>query len=86
MKRRIKRFPPSRRSPVRRAVRSHKAMYIGNHPEPLVSVIIPAMNEAGTIAAAIKEARKVDSRCEVIVVVNGSSDGTAEIAASCGRV
>lgn len=84
MKRIIKRSRPSRRSTVRRAARTHKAAYSGNHPEPIVSVIIPAMNEAGTIAAAIKEARKVDLRCEVIVVVNGSSDGTAEIAASCG--
>ncbi|MFD1772643.1 glycosyltransferase family 2 protein [Paenibacillus rhizophilus] len=84
MKRRVKRSRPSRRSSVRRVSRSHKALYTGNHPEPLVSVIIPAMNEAGTIAAAIAEARKVHSRCEVIVVVNGSSDGTAEIAASCG--
>ncbi|AKG36006.1 glycosyltransferase family 2 protein [Paenibacillus durus] len=79
-----KRSLRSRRSPLRREARSHKAVYDGNHPEPLVSVIIPAMNEAGTIAAAVTEAKKVDSRCEVIVVANGSSDGTAEIAASCG--
>ncbi|WP_233277413.1 glycosyltransferase family 2 protein [Paenibacillus durus] len=84
MKRAAKRSRRARRSPIRRAVRSHKAVYSGNHPEPLVSVIIPAMNEAGTIAAAVTEARKVDPRCEVIVVANGSSDGTAEIAASCG--
>ncbi|QWU15252.1 Glycosyl transferase family 2 [Paenibacillus sophorae] len=84
MKRAAKRSRRARRSPLRRAARSHKAVYAGNHPEPLVSVIIPAMNEAGTIAAAVTEARKVDPRCEVIVVANGSSDGTAEIAASCG--
>ncbi|WP_025699861.1 glycosyltransferase family 2 protein, partial [Paenibacillus forsythiae] len=38
----------------------------------------------GTIAAAVTEARKIGLRCEVIVVANGSTDGTAEIAASCG--
>ncbi|WP_310830041.1 glycosyltransferase family 2 protein [Paenibacillus pedocola] len=55
-----------------------------NHPEPYVSVIIPAMNEARTIAAVIAEARGVHPRCEVIVIVNGSADNTAEIACSMG--
>lgn len=52
--------------------------------EPLVSVIIPAMNEESTIAKVIAEARRTASRCEVIVVVNGSSDRTADIAAASG--
>lgn len=64
--------------------RPGRAIHVPNHPEPRVSVIIPAMNEAGTIAAVIGEARKVSSRCEVIVVANGSTDGTPEIASSCG--
>jgi glycosyltransferase involved in cell wall biosynthesis len=55
-----------------------------NHPEPYVSVIIPAMNEARTIAAVIAGARGVHPRCEVIVIVNGSADNTAEIAHSMG--
>jgi len=55
-----------------------------NHPEPVVSVIIPAMNEARTIARAIAGARGVHPRCEVIVIANGSADGTSEIARSCG--
>ncbi|MNO27817.1 Glucosyl-3-phosphoglycerate synthase [compost metagenome] len=55
-----------------------------NHPEPYVSVIIPAMNEAGTIARVIAGARGVHPRCEVIVVVNGSADNTADIALSQG--
>ncbi len=55
-----------------------------NHPEPYVSVIIPAMNEEQTIEAVIAGARGVHSRCEVIVIVNGSADRTAELARSCG--
>lgn len=49
-------------------------------PPPKVSVIIPASNEARTIARVIAEAGKVHPRTEVIVVVNGSTDGTAELA------
>ncbi|UQZ33248.1 glycosyl transferase [Paenibacillus sp. PK3_47] len=56
----------------------------GNHPEPYVSVIIPAMNEARTIAKVIAGARGVHPRCEVIVIVNGSADKTAEVARSSG--
>ncbi|AIQ60652.1 glycosyltransferase family 2 protein [Paenibacillus borealis] len=55
-----------------------------NHPTPYVSVIIPAMNEAGTIGRVIARAREVHPRCEVIVVVNGSADNTAKIALSLG--
>ncbi|WP_310551600.1 glycosyltransferase family 2 protein [Paenibacillus glufosinatiresistens] len=51
---------------------------------PSVSVIIPAMNEAGTIAAVIAAARSVAPGTEVIVVDNGSSDGTGKIAAAAG--
>jgi len=55
-----------------------------NHSEPWVSVIIPAMNEARTIARAISGARGVHPRCEVIVIANGSADGTEDIARLCG--
>ncbi len=72
----------ARRSP--RPKRTDFAVTPGNYPAPYVSVIIPAMNEAGTIAGVIAEARKVHPRCEVIVVVNGSTDTTAAIAAKHG--
>ncbi len=45
-----------------------------------VSVIIPALNEAANIAAAIDGAWRAGAR-EVIVVDGGSGDGTLEIAA-----
>lgn len=67
-----------------RPVRHAAPQPVINHPEPYVSVIIPAMNEARTIAGVITGARGVHPRCEVIVIVNGSVDNTAEIAHSLG--
>ncbi|WNS43376.1 glycosyltransferase [Paenibacillus sp. MMS20-IR301] len=67
-----------------RPVRSAAPLPAVNHPEPYVSVIIPAMNEERTILGVIAGARGVHPRCEVIVVVNGSADRTADIARSAG--
>ncbi|KAI7257077.1 hypothetical protein KC345_g10871 [Hortaea werneckii] len=67
-----------------RPVRPAAPLPAVNHPEPYVSVIIPAMNEARTIARVIAGARGVHPRCEVIVIVNGSADQTADIARSSG--
>lgn len=55
-----------------------------NHPHPCVSVIIPAMNEAGKISAVIAEARAVHPETEVIVVANGCKDQTAAVAEMMG--
>jgi len=57
---------------------------IENSANPYVSVIIPAMNERRTIAAVIREARNVHPETEVIVIVNGSTDGTEETARRMG--
>jgi len=51
--------------------------------EPRISVIIPARNEAGVIAAAIDRAGEGAPR-EIIVADGGSSDGTAAVAESHG--
>lgn len=51
---------------------------------PLVSVIIPAMNESRTIASVVTQAHLVSSPVEVIVVDNGSKDGTGDLAAAAG--
>lgn len=48
--------------------------------KPTVSVIIPVMNERRTIGRVIDEARKVHPQTEVIVVANGSTDGSIAVA------
>lgn len=50
------------------------------HGIPLLSVIIPVMNERRTIGRVIREAGKIHPSVEVIVVANGSIDGSAAIA------
>jgi glycosyltransferase involved in cell wall biosynthesis len=54
---------------------------------PAVAIIIPALNEAGNIGALVREVLAqpvVAGRVEVIVVDNGSTDGTAQLAAAAG--
>lgn len=49
-----------------------------------VSVVIPAMNEAGAIASVVRGLIEAASWHEIIVVDDGSSDGTGEHAAAAG--
>ena len=53
-----------------------------------VSVVIPCLNEAESIEACVGAARKAldrgDYRGEVLVVDNGSTDGSGELAAAAG--
>jgi len=50
-----------------------------------LSVVIPAQNEASTIAAVLREVWKL-SPLEVIVVANGSTDGTASLCKAMGCI
>lgn len=49
-----------------------------------VSVVIPAMNEAGAIASVVTGLREAATWHEIIVVDDGSTDGTGEQAATAG--
>ena len=51
---------------------------------PHVSVIVPVRNERRTLARALAEAFRVHPRTEVIVICNGTTDGSNAIARRCG--
>jgi glycosyltransferase involved in cell wall biosynthesis len=51
----------------------------------VASVIIPALNEARTIASVVRFARRDPMTAEVIVIDDGSIDGTPELAEAAGR-
>jgi glycosyltransferase involved in cell wall biosynthesis len=61
-----------------------RQLYTLNSANPEVSVIIPVMNERSTLAGIISNARKVHPKTEVIVVANGSRDGSDLLAKKMG--
>ena len=48
-------------------------------PEPLVSIVVPAYNEARFIEDVLRRVAAVPFRREIIVVDDGSADGTADL-------
>jgi len=48
-------------------------------PNLLLSVVMPAYNEAATVESALRRVREVRLRLEIIVVNDASTDGTREI-------
>ncbi len=52
---------------------------------PVVSVVIPAYNRAGLVAESIDSVLAQDVPLELIVVDDGSTDGTAEVVQSYGE-
>jgi len=49
-----------------------------------VSIIIPAYNESGAIEEVVRRLREKISEAEIVVLDDGSDDGTGEIAESAG--
>ncbi|SEK69748.1 bifunctional polysaccharide deacetylase/glycosyltransferase family 2 protein [Streptacidiphilus jiangxiensis] len=69
------------------AARRHKRMAQHGWGEPVTepaTVIVPAYNESAGIEAAVRSLVAQDHPVEILVVDDGSSDGTADIAESLG--
>lgn len=64
--------------------RSRPASRTPSSAEPVVSVVIPVVNERKTIARVIRQAFAVHRDTEVIVVANGTTDGSDRVAESLG--
>ena len=54
--------------------------------DPFVSIVVPAYNEAATIEEVLRRLSTVPFRHEVIVVDDGSTDGTGDLAAAVDGV
>jgi glycosyltransferase involved in cell wall biosynthesis len=54
-------------------------------PQPLVSLVVPSYNEARTIARVVHGALATELRLEIVVVDDGSTDGTADLLESLRR-
>jgi glycosyltransferase involved in cell wall biosynthesis len=54
--------------------------------DPLVSIVVPAYNEAATIEQVLERLSDVPFRREVIVVDDGSTDGTPDLVAGAAGV
>ncbi|MEJ8546241.1 glycosyltransferase family 2 protein [Brevibacillus borstelensis] len=55
-----------------------------DNESPRVSVIIPARNEGKRIVRVIEEVKKVSPSIEIVVVSNGTTDGTTKLALDSG--
>lgn len=63
-----------------------RAASVAESARPVVSFVVPALNEERYIAGCIRalEAQRIPGLTEIIVVDNGSSDKTAEVARQSG--
>ncbi|MEZ0090697.1 bifunctional polysaccharide deacetylase/glycosyltransferase family 2 protein [Streptacidiphilus sp. EB129] len=67
------------------SARRHKRMRNGNWGDPVtapVTVVVPAYNESAGIEAAVRSLLASDHPVEVVVVDDGSTDGTADLVES----
>src|SRR3990172_1902133 len=68
------------------SVNDRKEKKIGSPTPPLVTAIIPAYNEAGNIVLVLEVLCQVNALTEIIVVDDGSEDGTAEVVDNKSRL
>ncbi len=52
----------------------------------LLSVVMPVFNEAKTVLAVIRRVRRVGLPCEIVIVDDGSTDGTRDVLQQLDRV
>jgi rSAM/selenodomain-associated transferase 2 len=55
-------------------------------PQPAISFIVPALNEAAALPALLGDLRRIRAANEVIVADGGSTDATRQVAATEGAV
>ena len=67
-----------------RRARRHDLAPVTAHPAPTVAAVIPAKDEADRIAATVRAVLGIPGVDLVVVVDDGSSDDTAEIARAAG--
>lgn len=65
-----------------------RPVFFPRHESPLVSVVVPVYNQVRFTAACLNSILRELSTipCEVIVIDDGSSDGTAEYLSSCSGI
>ncbi len=81
-------FPASSSVPLQAIGTSPSSPIRENQDTLLVSVVMPCLNEAGAVGQCVQTAlqtlKDMNTAGEVLVVDNGSSDGSAEIAGRAG--
>jgi len=74
--------PPDRGEAVRRLLGEEAARRLGVFPVPQgfrLSVVVPILNEEGTLEEILRRIRAVPIAKEIILVDDGSADGTREL-------